>query len=182
MSTAASIPDTQLGFTQSELVILRQSTEIANQSRNGGSTMAERGRGTSRHSQPSSRAASAASSHSIQGRISLDSTSLGRLEASLTNMMRAIAARIQQLEEAVQSSQRAAKNSARASEEAAEAEIRKAKKLLDELDELDDKMEEVKTVCKKIRAFRERCDQAGGRLSTLQVTQQRSRGPIPIRS
>jgi len=57
--------------------------------------MADRGRGTSRHSQPSSRAASAASSHSIQGRITMDSTSLGRIENALNNMVRQIQARIE---------------------------------------------------------------------------------------
>lgn len=59
--------------------------------------MAERGRGTSRHSQPSSRAASAASSHSIQGRITMDSNSLGRIEGALNNLMRQITARISQV-------------------------------------------------------------------------------------
>ena len=96
MSVAGSIPDTNLGLTQSELLILRQQTEIASQSRTAGSTM-DRGRGTSRLSQPSSRAASAASSHSIQGRITMDSTSLGRIEAALQNLMRQISARIEQV-------------------------------------------------------------------------------------
>jgi len=96
MSTAGSIPDSQLGLTQSELMILRQTQEVAAQASRAGSTaMADRGRGTSRASQPSSRAASAASSHSIQGRITMDSTSLGRIENALTNMARAIQARIE---------------------------------------------------------------------------------------
>lgn len=99
MSADQSIPDTQAGFTQSELVILRHVTDLNTQQHGTGSTMAnaDRGRGTSRQSQPSSRAASAASSHSLQGRISLDSNSLGRLETSLTAMMRAIQGRIEQV-------------------------------------------------------------------------------------
>ena len=99
MSADHSIPDTQAGFTQSELVILRHVTDISNQTHGTGSTMAnaDRGRGTSRHSQPSSRAASAASSQSLQGRISMDSNSLNRLEQSLTQMLRHISGRIQQV-------------------------------------------------------------------------------------
>lgn len=96
MSTAGSIPESQLGFTQSELLILRQSQEVAAQSRAGSATMADRGRGTSRQSGPSSRATSAASSHSLQGRITMDSNSLGRIENALNNMVRAIASRLQQ--------------------------------------------------------------------------------------
>ena len=97
MSAAGSIPDTNLGLTQSELLILRQQTEIATQSRAGTTVVMDRGRGTSRHSQPSSRAASAASSHSIQGRITLDSNSLGRIELALQNLMRQISSRIEQV-------------------------------------------------------------------------------------
>lgn len=97
MSTAGSIPDTSIGLTQSELLILRQQSEIAAQSRAGGSAMPERGRGTSRHSQPSSRAASAASSHSLQGRITMDSNSLGRIDGALTNLIRQIQTRIEQV-------------------------------------------------------------------------------------
>ena len=95
MSTAGSISDSQLGLTQSELMILRQTQEVAAQSRAGSATMPDRGRGTSRHSQPSSRAASAASSHSIQGRITMDSTSLGRIENALNSLVRQIQARIE---------------------------------------------------------------------------------------
>lgn len=101
MSAAGSIPDTNLGLTQSELLILRQQTEIATQSR-AGTTVMDRGRGTSRHSQPSSRAASAASSHSIQGRITMDSNSLGRIEQALQNLMRQISARIEQVSVCIQ--------------------------------------------------------------------------------
>lgn len=102
MSAAGSIPDTNLGLTQSELLILRQQTEIATQSRAGTTVAMDRGRGTSRHSQPSSRAASAASSHSIQGRITMDSNSLGRIEQALQNLMRQISARIEQVSVCIQ--------------------------------------------------------------------------------
>lgn len=88
MSTAGSIPDSQLGLTQAEMMILRQTQEVAAQGR---------GRESPRPSQPSSRAPSAASSaHSI-GRITMDSTSLIRIENALNNMARGIQARIEQV-------------------------------------------------------------------------------------
>lgn len=99
MSAAGStISESQLGLTQSELLLLRQQTEVALQSRSQGTTMAERGRGTSRHSQPSSRAASAASSHgSMQGRITLGSTDLSRITQSMDNVARQMQTRYQQV-------------------------------------------------------------------------------------
>lgn len=99
MSAAGStISEGQLGLTQSELLILRQQTEVALQSRSQGSAMAERGRGTSRHSQPSSRAASAASSHgSMQGRITLGSTDLSRITQSMDTVVRQMQTRYQQV-------------------------------------------------------------------------------------
>lgn len=101
-SATASIPETSLGLTQSELIILRQANEVATQqSRAGSAAMADRGRGTSRHSQPSSRNASAASSHSIQGRIPLDSNNLARIENALSGLIRQIQDRISYVSHAI---------------------------------------------------------------------------------
>lgn len=97
MSATHTIPDTSFGFTQSELIILRQQQQVALQDRNRQGTMPDRGRGTSRQSQPSSRAASAASSQSVQGRITLDSTSLARLYQALDSLYRSIVGRIHQV-------------------------------------------------------------------------------------
>lgn len=72
MSVSASIPDTSLGLTSSEIQILRQQQQIALQGGHSGSGIA-RGRGTGRNSNSSSRAVSAASSH---GRLLLDPMSL----------------------------------------------------------------------------------------------------------
>lgn len=103
MSAPTSVPDTALGFTQSELLILRHQQQLIAQQPGQRGAMPDRGRGTSRHSQPSSRAASAASSQSVPGRIVLDPRSLSSLSASLENLLASIRGRIQQVSLALQS-------------------------------------------------------------------------------
>lgn len=93
MSAAQSIADTALGLTAAELQILRQQQQSIQQRAHQGAP-ADRGRGTSRHSQPSSRAASAASSQSLQGRVLLDPRSLQNLQAHLENVVRSVELRI----------------------------------------------------------------------------------------
>lgn len=80
MSVSASIPDTSLGLTFSEIQILRQQQQIALQGGHNAGTGISRGRGTGRTSNSSSRAASAASSH---GRLLLDPMSLRALSQQL---------------------------------------------------------------------------------------------------
>lgn len=93
MSAPQSVADSVLGLTQSELLLFRQQQQIlAQRSHQGG--MPDRGRGTSRQSQPSSRAASAASSQGVPGRIMLDPNSLQSLYLHLDNVMRSIQRRI----------------------------------------------------------------------------------------
>lgn len=102
MSAAGSVPDTDnsLGnFTQAELLFMRQQQELITQQSQTASqrsaTMPDRGRGTSRHSQPSSRDASRASSNnSVPGRIPLDSPSLARLYSHLDSLIRSIQIRM----------------------------------------------------------------------------------------
>lgn len=106
MSTA-SYSQAELGLTQAEIIILRQEREIVqahearqNQgsSRTERSTMAEpRGRGTGRNSQASSTRGNSAASSSAARRVPLDSTSLGRIQSALENMMRTMTNRIQQV-------------------------------------------------------------------------------------
>ena len=94
MSATQSIADTALGFTAAELQIFRQQQQILAQ-RSHQDTAAARGRGTNRHSQPSSRAASAASSNqSIQGRVLLDPRSLQNLQIHLENIIRQVEGRV----------------------------------------------------------------------------------------
>jgi hypothetical protein len=94
--SANSIPDTQLGLTQGELQYLRHQQQLMAQ-RSHQSAGAGRGRGDSRHSVPSSRAASAASSQGVPNRVVLDSRHLAALYTHLDNVMRAIENRINEV-------------------------------------------------------------------------------------
>lgn len=97
MSAPQSVADSVLGLTQSELLLFRQQQQILAQRSHQGGGMSDRGRGTSRQSQPSSRAASAASSQGVPGRIMLDAHSLQNLYLHLDNLQRTIQRRIQQV-------------------------------------------------------------------------------------
>lgn len=98
VSAPQSVADSVLGLTQAELLTLRQQQQIlAQRSHQGGAMTADRGRGHSRQSQPSSRAVSAASSQSMPGRILLDPHSLQTLHAHLENVMRTIQRRIEEV-------------------------------------------------------------------------------------
>lgn len=88
MSAPRSVADS-LGLTHSELLFVTQRQQILAQQGHQGS-MADRGRGPSRQSQPSSRAASAASSQSVPGRLLLDPHSLQSLYSHLESLMRHI--------------------------------------------------------------------------------------------
>ena len=91
MSVSASIPDTSLGLTSSEIQILRQQQQIALQGGHVSNGVA-RGRGTGRTSNSSSRATSAASS---QGRLLLDPMSLRALSHQLDSLQAQISQRIE---------------------------------------------------------------------------------------
>ena len=96
MSAPRSIADTELGLTQGEIQLLRRQQEVmAQRSHQGGDP--GRGRGTSRHSQPSSRNASAASSTGQTNRIILSSQHLQALNTHLDNVMRQIGSRINEV-------------------------------------------------------------------------------------
>jgi len=90
MSVSASIPDTSLGLTSSEIQILRQQQQLALQGGHTGGGVT-RGRGTGRTSNSSSRAASAASSH---GRLLLDPMSLRALSHQLNSLQEQIRNRL----------------------------------------------------------------------------------------
>ena len=102
-STLTSIPDTQLGLSQSELHILRQHQQIALSSGSSNttahyahSTASSRGRGHVRSSASTSRAASAASSGQGGGggRLLLDAGSLAVLGSHFERLMGAIQGRV----------------------------------------------------------------------------------------
>lgn len=92
MSVSASIPDTSLGLTSSEIQILRQQQQIALQGGHAANGFS-RGRGTGRTSNSSSRAASAASSNN--GRLLLDPMSLRALSIQLDGLQEQIRRRIE---------------------------------------------------------------------------------------
>ena len=96
-SIPSSIPDTQLGLTQSELHILRQHQQIALSAQptptasHTHSLASTRGRGTARVSNSSSRATSNVSSHAGGGgRLMLDPGSLQALGSHFERLMGAI--------------------------------------------------------------------------------------------
>ena len=98
----SSIPDSQLGLSQSELHILRQHQQIALSSGSSTaaphyahSTTSSRGRGHTRSSASTSRAASAASSgQGGGGRLLLDAGSLAMLSSHFERLMAAIQSRV----------------------------------------------------------------------------------------
>lgn len=98
----SSIPDSQLGLSQSELHILRQHQQIALSSGSSSaaphyahSTTSSRGRGHARSSASTSRAASAASSgQGGGGRLLLDAGSLAVLGGHFERLMGAIQSRV----------------------------------------------------------------------------------------
>ena len=89
----SSIPDSQLGLSQSELHILRQHQQIALSSSQYAHSTSSRGRGHARTSASTSRAASAASSG--QGRLVLDPGSLAVLGQHFERLMGAIQNRVE---------------------------------------------------------------------------------------
>lgn len=92
-----SIPDTALGLTQGEIQFLRHHQQVMAQRSHQGTGGNDRGRVPNRHSQPNSRAASAASSQSVQNRVVLDPRSLAALSTHLDNVMRAIENRLNEV-------------------------------------------------------------------------------------
>ena len=90
----SSIPDSQLGLSQSEIHILRQHQQIALASNPYALSTSSRGRGHSRTSASTSRAASAASS-AQQGRLILDPGSLAVLGQHFERLMGAIQNRVE---------------------------------------------------------------------------------------
>ncbi|KAJ9664343.1 hypothetical protein H2198_000272 [Neophaeococcomyces mojaviensis] len=136
--------------------------------------MAERGRGTSRHSQPSSRAASAASSHgSMQGRITLGSTDLSRITQSMDTVVRQMQTRYQQIEQLIEQGVADDREGYGNTNAAADREIERTKKLLRELDRLDEEMEKARRVCAVVRGLKAKVDAASDRLDraiTIQVS------------
>ncbi|KIX10119.1 uncharacterized protein Z518_01200 [Rhinocladiella mackenziei CBS 650.93] len=173
MSAPQSVADSVLGLTQSELLLFRQQQQIlAQQSHQGG--MRDRGRGTSRQSQPSSRAASAASSQGVPGRIMLDPHSLQTLSLHLENVLRNIQRRIGELEDATEQSVRNSNSRASGAMQDANSEITRMRRILAEIGALEDEFETIKRIRDKIRQIRNNVDGLSDRLD-----RSRPSGPGP---
>ena len=98
MSATHSVTDSPAVLTQSDILFIRQQAQAATQQSHSG-TAPERGRGPTRipHHSTSSRAASAASSRSVSGRILLDDNSLTSLGVHLDIIMSSINGRINEV-------------------------------------------------------------------------------------
>jgi transglutaminase/protease-like cytokinesis protein 3 len=95
-----SVREDELGLTTAELQLLRHQQQVMAQ-RSHQNSGADRGRGTSRHSQPSSRNVSAASSQGGQNRIIIEPRYLQALTVHLDNVMRAIQNRLDEASESL---------------------------------------------------------------------------------
>ncbi|KAJ9603496.1 hypothetical protein H2200_012274 [Cladophialophora chaetospira] len=164
MSAPQSVAGSALGFTHAEMLTLQHQQQIMAQRSHQGGAAADRGRGTSRQSQPSSRAVSAASSQSIPGRIVLDPHSLQALYAHLESVMRTIQRRIEQLEDATEQSVRNSSGRAGSSMQNADNEIARMKQIMAEIDKLEDEFEKIKRIRDKIKSIRNNIDQLSDRL------------------
>ncbi|EXJ79998.1 hypothetical protein A1O3_08284 [Capronia epimyces CBS 606.96] len=164
MSAPQSVADSVLGLTQSELLLFRQQQQILAQRSHHGGGMPDRGRGTSRQSQPSSRAASAASSQGVTGRIILDPHSLQNLYLHLDNLMRSIQRRIGELEEATEQSVQTQSSRATSAMHDADAQITRMRRILRDIDTLEQDFEKIKKIRDKVKQLRNNVDQVSERL------------------
>ncbi|KAF9884792.1 hypothetical protein FE257_001282 [Aspergillus nanangensis] len=163
MSVSASIPDTSLGLTSSEIQILRQQQQIALQGGHAGNGIS-RGRGTGRTSNSSSRAASAASSH---GRLLLDPMSLRALSHQLDALQNQIRSRIDYLEEQMQLSIQNTYDRAGNVTRNADAEIARTRSILASIDDLEDEMAKIGHIREIVKAYRARIEGLDHRLDQM---------------
>ncbi|PYH34097.1 uncharacterized protein BO87DRAFT_387050 [Aspergillus neoniger CBS 115656] len=160
MSVSASIPDTSLGLTSSEIQILRQQQQIALQGGHGANGVS-RGRGTGRTSNSSSRAASAASSH---GRLILDPLSLRALSQQLDGLQQQIRNRLDDLEEQMQISIQSTYDRAGNVIRNADAEIARTRSILASIDDLENELAKIGHIREIVKAYRGRIEGLDQRL------------------
>ncbi|PWY75854.1 hypothetical protein BO83DRAFT_247515 [Aspergillus eucalypticola CBS 122712] len=160
MSVSASIPDTSLGLTSSEIQILRQQQQIALQGGHGANGVS-RGRGTGRTSNSSSRAASAASSH---GRLILDPMSLRALSQQLDGLQQQIRNRLDDLEEQMQLSIQSTYDRAGNVIRNADAEIARTRSILASIDDLENELAKIGHIREIVKAYRGRIEGLDQRL------------------
>lgn len=163
----SSIPDSQLGLSQSELHILRQHQQIALSSGSATaaphyahSTTSSRGRGHVRSSASTSRAASAASSGQGAGggRLLLDAGSLAVLGSHFERLMGAIQSRVNHLTAQTQRSTLHQSSRAQSSIAAADAEIARFRDILRQIDDLETEFDKVRHIRDIVKGFRARVE------------------------
>ncbi|PVI07149.1 hypothetical protein DM02DRAFT_513237 [Periconia macrospinosa] len=135
--SARSVPDTQLGLSQSEVQLLRQHQQIA----------------LSQQGSSSSRAASHASS---QGRLLLDPTSLQALSAHFDRLMYSIQQRWQALSQQTQTATQIQYDRAGNAIQMADAEIARFHAILREIDELQVEFDKVRRIGEIVKGFKAR--------------------------
>ncbi|KAJ5860195.1 uncharacterized protein N7529_007505 [Penicillium soppii] len=158
--SAASIPDTSLGLTSSEIQILRQQQQIALQGGHAGNGVT-RGRGAGTTSNSSSRATSAASS---QGRLLLDPMSLRALSHQLDGLQAQIHHRIEYLEDQMQRSIANTYDRAGNVIRNADAEIARTREILASIDDLDNELAKISHIRDIVKGFRGRIENIDHRI------------------
>ncbi|KAF2789096.1 hypothetical protein K505DRAFT_352791 [Melanomma pulvis-pyrius CBS 109.77] len=136
---SSSVPDTQLGLTQSEITLLRQHQQIA----------------LSQAGSSSSRAASHASSH---GRLLLDPSSLQALSAHFDRLMYSIQQRWQALTQQTQTATQIQYDRAGNAIQIADAEIARFRAILREIDELQVEFDKVHRIGEIVKGFKARVE------------------------
>ncbi|KAI9839712.1 MAG: hypothetical protein M1837_002059 [Sclerophora amabilis] len=136
-SPANSIPDTSLGLSRDEVILLRQHQHAA---------LSQAG---------TSRAASDASS---RGLLLLDSGSLQALGYHFDRLMHAIQQRLQSLSQQTQISVQAQSSSAHNAMGMADAEIARFHEILRQIDELEREFDKVRHIRDIVKGFRRRVE------------------------
>ncbi|KAJ5557167.1 hypothetical protein N7504_010288 [Penicillium tannophilum] len=154
MSVSASIPDTSLGLTSSEIQILRQQQQIALQNSHAGNG-ASRGRGAGRVSNSSSRATSAASS---QGRLLLDPDSLHALSHQLGSLERRISGQIDYLSQQITDSVKRSRSGALKTMHDVEAEMARTRSMMASADDLENELAKIAHIRDIVKSFRGRIE------------------------
>ncbi|KAI9752445.1 MAG: hypothetical protein M4579_005620 [Chaenotheca gracillima] len=142
-SPAGSIPDTSLGLSRDEVILLRQHQQVA---------LSQAG---------ASRAASDASS---RGLLLLDTGSLQALGHHFDRLMHAIQQRLQVLSHQTQISIQAQSSSAHNAMSMADAEIARFHEILRQIDELEREFDKVRHIRDIVKGFRGRVESIDRRL------------------
>ncbi|KAF2116545.1 hypothetical protein BDV96DRAFT_490781 [Lophiotrema nucula] len=139
-----SVPDSQLGLTQSEIQLLRQHQQIA---------LSQAGSSSTR-----------AASQSSQGRLLLDPTSLQALSAHFDRLMYSIQQRWQYLSQQTQTATQVQYDRAGNAIQNAQAQIDRFHAILREIDELQVEFDKVRRIGEIVKGFKSRVERLERRI------------------